>query len=325
MAAGETEAMTEAPTDALQRLLAEHEAWLTVERGLAANSLAAYRRDLRRYAAFLCRRGCTDPAEIGDTTVAAYVEHLGALRDDEGRPRLAPASIARAIVAVRSFHRFCAAEGLLAGDPSEEVGAPRVPQGIPKALDEAEVEVLLGAVTGDDARAQRDRAILETLYATGIRISELVGLDLADLDLEEGLVRVLGKGGRERIVPIGRAARAALTSYLRDGRLALRSARSARIADDAVFLNARGGRLTRQSCWKIVGSAGARLGLGERLSPHVLRHSCATHMLEHGADIRVVQELLGHARISTTQVYTKVSTARLREVYDRAHPRARRA
>lgn len=325
MAAGETEATNEAPTDALQRLLAEHEAWLSVERGLAANSLAAYRRDLRRYAAFLRRRGCTDPAEIGDTTVAAYVEHLGALRDDDGRPRLAPASIARAIVAVRSFHRFCAAEGLLAGDPSEEVGTPRVPQGIPKALDEAEVEALLGAVTGDDARAQRDRAILETLYATGIRISELVGLDLADLDLEEGLVRVLGKGGRERVVPIGRAARAALTAYLRDGRLALRSARTTRGGDDAVFLNARGGRLTRQSCWKIVGSAGARVGLGERLSPHVLRHSCATHMLEHGADIRVVQELLGHARISTTQVYTKVSTARLREVYDRAHPRARRA
>lgn len=313
------------PVDVLARLLAEHEAWLSVERGLAANSLAAYRRDLRRYAAFLRRRGCTDPAQIGDTTVAAYVEHLGALRDEEGRPRLAPASIARAVVAVRSFHRFCAAEGLLAGDPSEDVGTPRVPQGIPKALDEAEVEALLGAVNGDDPRAQRDRAILETLYATGIRISELVGLDLADLDLDDGLVRVLGKGGKERVVPVGRAAQAALAAYLRDGRLALRSARAGRADDDAVFLNARGGRLSRQSCWKIVGSAGARVGLGGRLSPHVLRHSCATHMLDHGADIRVVQELLGHARISTTQLYTKVSTARLREVYDRAHPRAHRA
>ncbi|HEX5614939.1 MAG TPA: site-specific tyrosine recombinase XerD [Acidimicrobiia bacterium] len=313
---------TTAPPDELARLLAEHEVWLTVERGLAVNSLAAYRRDLGRYAAFLRARGAA-PADVGESMVSAYVAHLEALHDDDGAPRLAPSSIARALVAVRSFHRFCASEGLLPADPSEDVGAPRVPQGLPKALSEEEVDALLAAVPGDDARAQRDRAILETLYATGIRISELVGLDLGDLELDDAIVRVLGKGRRERVVPIGRSARAALTTYLADGRATLRTARAGSRALDAVFLNARGGRLTRQGCWGIVRHAGSRVGLDDRLSPHVLRHSCATHMLDHGADIRVVQELLGHASVSTTQVYTKVSPERLRAVYDSAHPRAR--
>jgi integrase/recombinase XerD len=297
--------------------------WLTVERGLAPNSLAAYRRDLRRYAAFLRRRSLTDPADVGEEVVLAYVADLSDARDDEGRPRFAPSSIARALVAVRSFHRFCVEEGEGGSDPSEEVGAPRVPQGIPKALTEAEVTALLSAVTGDGPLAQRDRAILETLYATGARISELVGLDRADVDLVDGLVRVFGKGSKERIVPIGRGARGALAVYLERGRPELIGMRPRSDAVDAVVLNARGGRLTRQGCWKIVRAAGARVGLSGRLSPHVLRHSCATHMLEHGADIRVVQELLGHASLSTTQVYTKVSPERLRAVYDRAHPRAR--
>jgi integrase/recombinase XerD len=318
--------MTTTRTGELAPLLAEHEVWLSVERGLAPNTLAAYRRDLARYAAFLGERGEADPAAIGEATVTAYVHHLESLTDDDGRLQLAPSSIARAVVSVRSFHRFCATEGLLPDDPTEDVGAPRVPQGIPKALDEGEVEALLGAVTGDDPRAQRDRAILETLYATGIRISELVGLDLGDLTLDDGILRVLGKGGRERVVPVGRTARASVAAYLDDGRIELRGARPGRGVDaDAVFLNARGGRITRQGCWKIVGNAGARVGLAERLSPHVLRHSCATHMLDRGADIRIVQELLGHASISTTQVYTKVSPERLRAVYDAAHPRARPA
>jgi integrase/recombinase XerD len=310
--------------DELGRLLAEHEMWLAVERGLAENSLAAYRRDLRRYAAFLRRKGVSDPARIGEQTVLAYVADLRAARDDDGRPRFAPSSIARALVAVRSFHRFCLEEGELHTDPSEEVGAPRVPQGIPKALAEDEVVALLGAVTGDGPLALRDRAVLETLYATGIRISELVGLDRGDLDLDDGVVRVLGKGNKERVVPIGRSARAALTAYLDEGRPHLVARRPRRDAVDAVVLNARGGRLTRQGCWKLVRAAGVRVGLTDRLSPHVLRHSCATHMLEHGADIRVVQELLGHASLSTTQVYTKVSPERLRAVYDQAHPRAKR-
>jgi integrase/recombinase XerD len=312
------------PADALTRLLAEHEAWLAVERGLAKNSRAAYRRDLRRYSAFLRDRGDIDPAAIGEPTVHAYVRYLATLTDDDGRRLLAAASIARALVAVRSFHGFCATEGLLPSDPSEDVDAPRVPQGIPKALDEAQVEQLLGAVTGHDPRAQRDRALLETLYATGIRISEAVGLELGDLDLTDGVVHVVGKGDKERIVPIGRDARRVVGGYLRDGRLALRNARSRRVDDhDAVFLNARGGRISRQACWSIVRNAGQRVGLDGHLSPHVLRHSCATHMLDRGADLRVVQELLGHASISTTQVYTKVSPERLRAVYDAAHPRAR--
>jgi integrase/recombinase XerD len=314
-----------ARTTSLARLLAEYDDWLAVERGLADNTLAAYRRDLRRYAAFLAGAGITEPAHIGESTVHAYVAHLQALVDDDGRPLLAPSSIARALVAVRSFHRFCAAEGLLPDDPSEGVGAPRVPQGIPKALGEDEVEALLAAVVGDTPLAQRDRAILETLYATGIRISELVGLDLGDVDLDDATLRVLGKGAKERVVPIGRSARRVLRVYLADGRLALRDERRRRAGGDAVFLNARGGRISRQACWTIVTRAGTRAGLGDRLSPHVLRHSCATHMLDHGADIRVVQELLGHASISTTQVYTKVSPERLRAVYDAAHPRARRA
>lgn len=310
--------------DRLEQLLAEHESWLTVERGLATNTLAAYRRDLRNYAAFLRSRGERDPSAVDESTVLAYVEYLKDARDDDGRPRFAPSSVARALVAVRSFHRFCVDEGFLAVDPSEEVGAPRVPQGIPKALSEPEVEKLLHAVAGDTPRALRDQAILETLYAAGVRISELVGLDRRDLDLEDSLVRVLGKGSKERIVPIGRTAKAALRTYLDHGRPELAAHRRRGGADgEAVFLNARGGRLSRQSCWKIVRTAGNAAGLGDRLSPHVLRHSCATHMLDHGADIRVVQELLGHASLTTTQVYTKVSPQRLRAVYDAAHPRAR--
>jgi len=316
--------VTTATRDRVGLLLDEYDSWLAVERGLAPNSLSAYRRDLRRYATFLRARGITDPRAVDEAVVVAYVNTLEQARDDDGNPRFARASIARALVAVRSFHRFCVDEGLVDTDPSEEVGAPRVPQGIPKALTEPEVEALLGAVPGDGPRALRDRAILETLYAAGLRISELVGLDRQDVDLDGGLLRVLGKGSKERIVPIGRTARAVLDVYLTSGRPQLERPRVRTRADgEAVFLNARGGRLTRQGCWKIVRDAGERVGLASRLSPHVLRHSCATHMLEHGADIRVVQELLGHASLSTTQVYTKVSPERLRAVYDRAHPRAR--
>jgi integrase/recombinase XerD len=317
-------AQDERTTDRLRFLLDEHDSWLAVERGLAANSLAAYRRDLRRYADFLRERDEDDPVAVDEGTVAAYVEHLRSARDDDGNPRFAPSSIARALVAVRSFHRFCVEEGFLAVDPSEQVGGPRVPQGIPKALSESEVESLLDAVVGDDARSARDRAIVETLYATGVRISELVTLDRRDLDLEDGLVRVLGKGSKERLVPVGTSAREALAVYLARGRPELvRVSKRAHADAEAVFLNARGGRLSRQSCWKIVRRTGERAGLEGRLSPHVLRHSCATHMLDRGADIRVVQELLGHASLSTTQVYTKVSPERLRAVYEAAHPRAR--
>ena len=311
----------ERAVDELSGLLEEYATWLRVERGLATNSLAAYRRDLLRYAGWLRTTGRSDPDTIDEAVVAAYVEWLKAARDDDGRARFAPASIARVLAAVRSFHRFCLEEGLLDVDPSDEVGSPRVPQGIPKALSEDEVEALLGAVPGDGPRPQRDRAILETLYGGGLRISELVGLDLGDLDLHGGMARVLGKGSKERVVPLGRSARGALQEYLDSGRIDLDRSRN-RADRNALFLNARGGRLTRQGAWLIVRAAGDRAGLRGRLYPHVLRHSCATHMLDHGADIRVVQELLGHASLSTTQVYTKVSPERLRAVYESAHPRA---
>lgn len=290
--------------------------WLSAERGRSANTLAAYRRDLRAYWAWLVQRATTLGA-VGEQDITAYVAHLRAA----GR---APASVARAVVAVRSLHRFLAVEGLVERDPAADVEAPRVPQSLPKALTEEDVERLLGAVSGDDSVARRDRAILEVLYGTGLRISELVGLSLADVDLDAALLRAFGKGSKERLVPIGRLARRALETWFdAGGRPSLAPERWARRGDaEAVFLNARGGRLSRQGAWGIVRRYGDLAGLGDRLTPHVLRHSCATHMLDHGADIRAVQELLGHASISTTQVYTKVSTERLWRVYEQAHPRA---
>ena len=306
------------PDELLDRLLVEHDTWLTVERGLAANSLAAYRRDLRRYAEFLRERGERDPSTVREETVLAYVEELKSARDDDGRPQYAPSSIARALVAVRSFHRFCLEEGFLAVDPSEEVGAPRVPLGIPKALTEDEVEALLGAVVGDTPRSLRDRAIVETLYATGARISELVGLDRRDLDLHDGLVRVFGKGSKERIVPIGEQASAWITRYQATARRELLKDRAA----PRLFVNARGGPLSRVGFWKILKQYGRAAGLPRTVSPHVLRHSFATHLLERGADLRAIQLMLGHADLSTTQIYTHVLEARLRTVYDRFHPRA---
>lgn len=235
-----------------------------------------------------------------------------------------PTSVARAVVAVRGLHRFCLDEGTLGSDPTGDLGPPPVPQGLPKALSEDEVTALLEAVVGEDHVARRDRAILEVLYGAGLRISELVGLSLSDIDADRGTLRVFGKGAKERVVPIGRCAHRALDTWLSTaGRQRMAPRRWARRGDaEAVFLNARGGRLTRQGAWGIVRRYGDRVGLGDRLSPHVLRHSCATHMLDHGADIRVVQELLGHASIATTQVYTRVSAERLRQVYDQAHPRS---
>jgi integrase/recombinase XerD len=293
-------------------------AWLGVERGRSANTLAAYRRDLAAYSEFLTGRGLT-PATVTESVVEDYLAFLRAA----GR---APASVARALVSVRSLHRFLEDEGQVDTNPAGEVQRPKVPSGLPKALSEAEVLALLGAVTGDDAVDRRDRAILEVLYGCGLRVSELVGLSLADLDLGAGMLRAFGKGSKERVVPVGRLACEALAAWLSPrGRDRLVPDRWARRGDaEAVFLNTRGGRLSRQGAWGIVRRHGEAVGLGDRLSPHVLRHSCATHMLDHGADIRVVQELLGHASISTTQVYTKVSATRLRQIYESAHPRAKR-
>jgi integrase/recombinase XerD len=295
----------------------EYLSWLAVERGRSANTLAAYRRDLAAYVEFVHGRG----AALGDVDETLVQDYLAFLK----AAARAPASVARALVAVRSLHRFLVEEGYAGSDPAGDVGVPRVPQGLPKALAEDEVERLLGAVVGEDAVARRDRAILEVLYGTGLRISELVGLSITDVSLDEGLLRAFGKGSKERVVPIGRLAGEALTAWLSpSGRGALAPERWPRRGDaEAVFLNARGGRLSRQGAWGIVRRYGDKVGLGSRLTPHVLRHSCATHMLDRGADIRAVQELLGHASISTTQVYTKVSTERLRLVYEQAHPRAK--
>jgi integrase/recombinase XerD len=302
----------------LSREAEEFLSWLSVERGRAANTLAAYRRDLAAYERWLAEHSLT-LTEVSEAVVAEYVKALRAA----GRK---PASVARGLVAIRSFHRFRVDEGMASDDPTGDVGAPRVPQGLPKALSEDEVTRLIEAVGGHEPRDRRDRALLEVLYGTGMRISEAVGLSLGDLALDEGVLRAFGKGAKERVVPIGRLARAALVDYLGPGgRPELVPPRWARRGDaEAVFLNTRGGRLSRQGGWGIVRRFGDRVGLGDRLTPHVLRHSCATHMLDHGADIRVVQDLLGHASIATTQVYTKVSTERLVAAYDQAHPRARR-
>jgi len=292
--------------------------WLAVEKGRAANTLAAYRRDLVAYEAWLRSRHTT-VGDVAGHDLAAYVAHLR----EAGK---APASVARALVAVRSLHRFLLDEELAERDPGVDLDVPRVPAGLPKALSEADIESLFAQVRGNEPVALRDRAVLEVLYGTGARISELVGLSLADVDPASKLLRVFGKGSKERVVPLGRMALGALVAWLGpQGRGAFEPQQWARRGDaEAVFLNQRGGRLSRQGAWGIVRRYGDDAGLGDRLSPHVLRHSCATHMLDHGADIRAVQELLGHASISTTQVYTLVSTERLRQVYAAAHPRARR-
>jgi integrase/recombinase XerD len=293
--------------------------WLVIERGRSANTLAAYRRDLRRFLAFVESLPGRSVTTLDADDFAAYID---ALRASD----LAPASVARATVVARSLCRFMAIEGRAAGDPSVDLGIPKVPAGIPKALSEAQVERLLAAVTGDDAVAQRDRVILEVLYGGGLRISELVGLSLPDVDLDGRLLRVFGKGAKERIVPLGRMAARSLEVWFDVGRptMATAARRRTRHDADAVLLNQRGTRLTRQGAWLVLSGHARRCGLGDVVTPHVLRHSCATHMLDHGADIRAVQEMLGHASISTTQLYTKVATERLWAVYATAHPRATR-
>ena len=294
--------------------------YLTVERGLAANTLSAYRRDLQRYGAWLAAVGIDDPAEAREEDVVAFFGALRAGATPVGT-RYRASSIARSLAAVRGFHRFLVRERLAGADPSHDLGTPKVPSALPKALSVEQVEALLGAVAGDDPRALRDRALLETLYAAGLRVSEATALDVDDVDLEDGAVRAFGKGSRERLVPLGRSARQGLESWLVRGRPSLAGPRSG----PALFLNARGTRLTRQGCWKILRHHARHAGLEADVSPHVLRHSFATHLIAGGADIRSVQELLGHASLATTQVYTKVTQERLREVYLRSHPRARTA
>jgi integrase/recombinase XerD len=292
---------------------------LAVERGLSRNTVDAYRRDLSKYVAYLHEQGIGDAARASETNIARYVEWLSSRNLGEGR-RYRASSVARALAAVRMFHRFLLREGEADSDPAAAVVRPKVPRSLPRPLTIDQVEAILEAPGDADPVALRDSAILETMYGAGLRISELVGLDVDDVDAEDGSVRAMGKGSKERIVPLGSYALAALDAYLTRARPSLARSRSG----PAMFLNQRGGRLTRQGVSNILQGAVRRAGVRKRVTPHMLRHSFATHLLEGGADVRVVQELLGHASLSSTQIYTLVTGDRLREEYFTAHPRARR-
>ena len=289
-----------------------------IERGRSANTVSAYRRDLDAFLTAVSERGITTATGLTATEVTAYARSL------RERPvPLAASSVARALSSVRGFTRFLVEEGVFEVDPAVEVSAPKLPSRLPKALTIEQVEALLSATDGEELDRVRDKALLELLYATGARVSEAVGLNVDDLIGDEGMtevVRLFGKGGKQRIVPLGRFARVALDAYLVRARpvLSLRGR-----ATPALFLGMRGARLSRQSAWLVIRAAGERAQLGIELSPHSMRHSFATHLLQGGADVRVVQELLGHASVATTQIYTRVTADALRDVYATAHPRAR--
>ena len=296
----------------LERARSQYLAHLSVERSLSANTVAAYRRDLERYLAHLASRGIEDPKAISREDVASFAEAL------EG---LAASSVSRAVISVRSFHRFLFDEGLSPANPASDVKPPKLPKRLPKALSVDEVARLIEAASvGEGPVPLRDRALLEILYGTGARISEIVRLAPEDLDLQARTVRLLGKGRKERILPLGAFAVEAVEAYLVRGRPAL--ARRGTGCPE-IFLNLRGRPLSRQSAWEVIAKAARRAGIEAAVSPHSLRHSYATHLLAGGADIRVVQEMLGHASVTTTQIYTLVTADTLREIYASSHPRAR--
>jgi integrase/recombinase XerD len=287
---------------------------LTIERGVAKNTVAAYRRDLRRYLEYLDSRGIENIDQISELVIQDFAEQLVTIGG------LSATSVARVLAGVRGIHKYWLLENLTNDDPAALVKPPKAPRRLPKAITVDQVEALLNAVGGDDPVQVRDRAILELLYATGARITEIISLDLDDL-VDPTLLRVLGKGSKERLVPVGRFAQTALEAYLvRTRPLLAVNGKGA----PALFLNQRGGRLSRQSAWQIIHDASQAANLPGEISPHTLRHSFATHLLEGGADVRVVQELLGHSSVATTQIYTLVTVDALREVYATAHPRARR-
>jgi integrase/recombinase XerD len=292
---------------------------LAVERGVAANTLSSYRRDLDRYQGYLDAAGATSLADVDAAAVTGFLAYLRT--GDDEHPALSPTSAARAVVAVRGLHRFALRDGLLEVDVAREVRPPAAPRRLPKAISVEDVERLLDAAGyAGTALALRDRALLEVLYGTGARISEAVGLAVDDLDLAERTVLLTGKGGKQRRVPLGSYAARAVEAYLVQARPVLAAAGR---GTPMLFLNARGGSLSRQSAWVVLRTAAEKAGLAAGISPHTLRHSFATHLMEGGADVRVVQELLGHASVTTTQIYTLVTVDRLREVYATAHPRAR--
>ncbi len=284
-----------------------------VERGASRLTLSAYESDLRDYFAFLIDEGISAPADVSATDIASYEADLL----DRG---YAASTIARRVSAVKSFHRFLAADDVAPINPAEATSIPKKPERLPESLSVSQINALLDQQFREDALGARDRAMLEVLYGCGLRVSELVGLDASDIDFDGGVVRVLGKGSRERLVPLSGTAEHALSAYLNDGPRAELSLRGK--GTPAVFLNARGGRITRQAVHAMVARAGAAVGI-DHLHPHMLRHSFATHMLEGGADLRAIQEMLGHSDISTTQIYTHVGRAHIREEYLAAHPRAR--
>ena len=290
------------------RLVGRYLEALILERGLSPRTVDAYRNDLERYGREALAAG-RDPAAASPRQVAG---HLAALR----RQGLAPRSVARHLVALRGFYRHLVELGDRADDPTAGLAPPKQMRKLPRVLRESDVEALLAAPDTATPLGRRDKAMLELLYATGLRVSELVGLELAQLRLDVGFLLAWGKGGKERAVPVGEQAEVALGSYLAEARPALVRGRH-----EVVFVNHRGGPLTRQGCWKIIAAYGRGVGVA-RLSPHVLRHSFATHLLEHGADLRAVQMMLGHASISTTQIYTHIHAQRLRQLYDGHHPRA---
>jgi integrase/recombinase XerD len=292
---------------------------LAVERGVAANTLSAYRRDVGRYLDYLAAAGVRSFADIDAATVGGFLAHLR--EGDEAHPALSATSAARAVVAVRGLHQFALRDGLVPVDVAHEIRPAAPPRRLPKAISVDDIERLLDAAGyPGTALALRDRALLELLYGTGARISEAVGLDVDELDLADGAVLLTGKGGKQRRVPVGSYAVQAVVAYLVQARPALAAAGK---GTPRLFLNARGGPLSRQSAWVVLRTAAERAGLAAGISPHTLRHSFATHLLDGGANERDVQELLGHASITTTQIYTLVTVDKLREVYASAHPRAK--
>ena len=284
--------------------------YLRVERGLSENSLEAYSRDIARFLNSLGEEK-TRPTDISSEDVLKYVMAISRY--------MAPRSVARNLSAIKTFFRFLASEGEISANPARLVDSPRIPRTLPDTMTVAEVERLLENVAPTSPLGLRDRAMLELMYGTGVRVSELVSLKLLDIYLEAGFVRVFGKGSKERLVPFGGKAEKALRDYLREGRPKIFSQK--RTDSPYLFLNARGRPLTRQGFWKILKRYAARAGLSKRITPHSLRHSFASHLLEGGADLRSVQAMLGHADISTTQIYTHVTRERLRQVHEACHPR----
>lgn len=321
-AAAGTDVDGDTRSTAVGRAVEDYLQHLAVERGLAANTMTAYRRDLYRYLRFVLGRSIVSAGGIGRRDVSAFAQAIA--EGSDGAAALSTRSAARTIVAVRGLHRFWAVEGVSTADPAVDVHPPLPAQRLPKAITVDEVTRILEAVDTSKPTGLRDRALLEFLYSTGARISEAVGLDVDDISVEEALdgpaiVRLLGKGSKERLVPLGSFAATAIDNYLVRGRPTLAAKGK---GTPALFLNARGGRISRQSAWTILNAAAERAQIGKDVSPHTLRHSFATHLLEGGADVRVVQELLGHASVTTTQVYTLVTADTLREIYAAAHPRA---